>query len=101
MRKLVHVLFDERLESEEHAGAALRVDARPFGESILRALDGASHLLTARERNARLNLARGRIEHLAEAAGGAAHMPSADEMRELSDDTRLLSGKSRLSELAA
>src|SRR5438270_14025120 len=87
MRKLVHVLFDERLELEEHAGAALRVEARPLGESLRCALHGASHLLTARERNARLNLARGRIEDVAEAAGGAAHMPSADEMRELPDDT--------------
>src|SRR5438477_2394832 len=95
MRKLVHVLFDERLESEEHAGAALRIDARPFGESVLRALDGASHLLTARERNARLNLARGWIEDVAEAAGAAAHVPAADEMRKLPDDTRLLSGMQR------
>jgi hypothetical protein len=41
--QLVHVLFDERLEVEHHAGALLRVLRGPFREGLERRLDGRAH----------------------------------------------------------
>ena len=84
LRELVHVFLDECLETEHHARAPLRIDPRPFGESLLRGLDGAAQFGAAGKGYARLNLARRRIEDFAETAGGAPHMPAADEVRKLS-----------------
>ena len=80
MGELVHVLFDERLEIEQHAGAALRIDARPFGKRLECGFDGLAHFGAGAERDFRLHFAGRGIEDVAKAAGCSGNTGSGDEV---------------------
>ena len=83
LRKLVHVLLDERLEGEQHPRAALRIDADHSGNAF-------SAASTARRSSARmasgaraLHLARRRIEHIAPASRRSRDGAAGDEMGQI------------------
>src|SRR5262249_44889057 len=82
MREFVHVLFEERLELEHHPGAALRVEAGPFGKRGLRGLYGLAQFDARRERYAGGDFAGCGIEDVAKTAGAARHMAATKKMRE-------------------
>jgi hypothetical protein len=79
-REAVHLLLDQRLEIEHHAGAALRVRGGPGGEDRARGVNGGMEFSGVRQRHARLHLAGRRIEHIAEAGGYARDVLAVDEM---------------------
>jgi hypothetical protein len=78
VRQLVHVLFDQRLEGEHHAGAALRVGRGPAGLGGLGGGDRLVEIGLGAERDPGLDLAGVRVEHLYRAGSGATGMADDD-----------------------
>ena len=78
--QVVHVRFDQALELEHHAGAALRIGRGPALERRLGGLDRAVDLAGRGQLDAGLNLARVGIEHVAEPARSALERLAVDEV---------------------
>ena len=66
--QLVHVAVDQAHEFHHHPGAALGVGGTPFDLRFGRAFDGMVQFGLGGQRQARLNLARGGVEDIAEPA---------------------------------
>jgi len=69
VRQFVHIGFDQRLEIEHNAGAALRVDGGPGGLRLLGGRDGKVEQRSVAQRDTGLNPAIIGIEHVAVARG--------------------------------
>ena len=66
-RQFVHMLLDQRLEIEQHPGAALRVDQRPVRLRLFGGGDGRFQFGGAAKGDFRLHHAGIGVEHLAKA----------------------------------
>ena len=81
MRQLVHVLFNERLEVEQHARAAPWVGAAPLGENFERGLNGGVDIARRGERHFSLLRAGVGIENAASAPAGSGRAFAIDIVR--------------------
>ena len=82
--QLLLVRFDEALELEHHARAALRIGHRPFGLDLFRGIDGLLQQRGIAQRDFGLDLARRGVPDLVLASGGGA-VPG-DEMVDLAHE---------------
>ena len=82
---LVHAGLEDVAEAEEDAGAAERRLRGPVGEGGGGGLDGGVDFGVGGERDAGLHGAGGRVEDVAEAAGGAGDGSAVDPVGDLAD----------------
>src|SRR5689334_11226282 len=78
--KPVHVLFEELAEAEEHACPPQRRLCGPAGEGLPSCSNGCFQLLTVCQRHFGLYMTGSRVIHVAETAGCACPLCSANPM---------------------
>ena len=81
--ELVIILRDQVEELHQYAGAALRVDRRPFRLGFERVLDRSAHVGGGGERHLADHRAVHRLVDVGRAARGARDMLAADEVTDL------------------
>ena len=91
----VDALLEDFAEAEEHACAAERWLRGPLGECGRGGSDGVVDFGVGGERDAGLHAARGGMEDIGEAAGGAGNFVAGDPMRDFGDVVRSGGGGQR------